>query len=266
MATEKLFIPSGPKPRTALFVALHGCLSHAEDSEQITRMSEFAEKHGFYVWYPEPSMGEDSRGCFNFYTTDSQRPGSGDGAQIVAQIEKLLKLYDIDKEKVFVIGMSGGASLVSLLTSCYPDVIKGAAIHSGMGYGLASDWQESLFIAQTGPLAFRERNTACTPSNYKGKLMLIHGSRDQIMNPRHYYALQNDYLAGITPTSNFVSPTLNRYGYIHESFYQGATLRGQGIYVIGMNHDWSGSSPNIPLTPIGPDVSAMIVDYFLDIK
>lgn len=263
-ATEKLFIPTHPQPHAPLFVALHGCLSKAEDSEKSTRMSEFGEKLGFYVLYPEPALGEDSRGCFDFYSDASQQPGGGDAAVLVAKIESLLKTYDIDPNKIYVLGMSGGASLVSVLTSCYPQVFRGAAIHSGMGYGLASTWQESLLVAQTGPIPFRQRNTACSPSSYKGKLFLIQGSRDQVMNPRHFSALEDDYFSETQATSKVVLPLINRYGYIYESFYQNKQIVGHGVFVLGMNHEWSGSDPINPIGPRGPDVSSMIVDYFLN--
>lgn len=264
-ATPKLFIPSNPKPSAALFVVLHGCLSTAEASEKNTRMSEFGEKLGFYVFYPEPYLGEkDSKGCFEFYTTESQKVGGGDAAKVMDAVNDILSKYDIDSKKVFVMGMSGGASLVSVLTSCYPDQIQGAAIHSGMGYGLASTWQESLLVAETGPLPIKPRNTACDIKSYKGKIMLIQGSRDMVMSPRHYDALVSDYLSNTEKKTNLVLGKPGYYSYLHQRFYNQGELQGQGIYVLGMNHEWSGYKSINPIGPLGPDVSKMIVDYFLE--
>lgn len=263
-ATEKLFIPSHPQPKAALFIALHGCLTDSKVSEQDTRLSEFGEKYGFYVLYPEPELGAESRGCFDFYSSESQEPGHGDAAVIVSKIQELEKTYDIDEQKIFVLGMSGGASLVSVLTSCYPTVFSGAAIHSGMGYGLAKNWKESLIVAQTGPLSVIQRNTACTPSDYKGKMFLIQGSRDTVMNPQHYSTLKKDYFSEMSKTSNYVTGKLNHYNYIHQRFYVNNELKGQGIYVLGMNHEWSGENPINPLGLRGPDVSKMIVEFFLN--
>lgn len=263
-ATPKLFVPSHPQPKAPLFVSLHGCLSDANDAEQSTRMSEYGEQYGFYVYYPEPILGADSKGCFDFYTDESQKRGGGDAAAVVAQIQTLLNSYDIDKEKIFVVGMSGGASLVSVLTSCYPDVIKGAAIHSGMGYGLASTWQESLLVAQTGPLPLRQRNTSCRPQDYNGKMFLIHGSADQVMNPRHFSALEEDYFSNTKTTSSFTDSQSNIYGYYTYNYYRNHQLKGKSVYVMGMNHEWSGSEPLLPFSSKGPNVSEMIVHYFLE--
>jgi poly(hydroxyalkanoate) depolymerase family esterase len=266
-AAPKLFIPTNPKANTALFVVLHGCLSTAEDSEQTTRMSEFGEAMGFYVFYPEPHLGEEeSKGCFEFYTTDSQKVGGGDAAKIIESINGILSKYDIDPKKVFAMGMSGGASQVSVLASCYPDQIQGIAIHSGMGYGLASNWQQSLLVAQTGPIPFKERNKACNPASYKGKIMLIQGSRDMVMNSRHYNALRKDFLADTEKVSERIPASKGHWGYLHQKFYSQGQLVGQGIYVLGMNHEWSGYKSINPIGPLGPDASKFIVDYFLDIN
>lgn len=264
-ATPKLFMPSNPKPNAALFVVLHGCLSTAEESEKTTRMSEFAEKYGFYVFYPEPYLGEElSKGCFEFYTKESQQVGAGDGGKIMADVKNIMAAYDIDPNKLFVMGMSGGASLVNLMASCYPEQIKGAATHSGMGYGLASTWQESLLVAQTGPLLFKSRNQVCNPKNYKGKMFLVHGSRDMVMNSAHYSALKKDYFSDAQNESQWISPEAGFFGYNHEKFYRGNELIGQGIYVWGMNHEWSGYKSVNPIGPLGPDVSKMIVEFFLN--
>ncbi|HEY8270178.1 MAG TPA: PHB depolymerase family esterase [Pseudobdellovibrionaceae bacterium] len=264
VATEKLFIPSHPQIHAPLFVALHGCMGKAEDSEGRTRMSEFGEKHGFYVFYPEPTSKEDSKGCFDFYSKEAQSPGGGDAIILVNKIQELLKTHDIDENKVFVLGMSGGASLVSVLTSCYPTVFRGAAIHSGIGYGLASTWQESLLITQTGPLPWHKRNTTCSPSNYKGKMFLIQGSHDQVISPLHFSLLKEDYFSNTKSTSEEISPTFGHYGYIHQTFHQNNQIKGHGILVLGMNHEWSGSKLINPLGPRGPDASSLIVDYFLN--
>lgn len=260
---EKLFIPSKPKPQAPLFVGLHGCLSDSSVSENSTRLSEFGEKNGFYVLYPEPELGDQSKGCFNFYTKQAQARGAGDAAAIVTRIKDLIKTYDINPEKVFVIGMSGGASLVSVLASCYPDVIHGAAIHSGMGYGLADNVEQALWVAQTGPNPLHERNTSCNPANFKGKLFLVHGSMDPIMNSRHFSQLEKDFLLDTKKVSSDVAPTLTRFGYSRSRYYRGDVLAAHSLWVYGMGHDWSGTKPTNPLSPWGPDVSPMIVEYFL---
>jgi poly(hydroxyalkanoate) depolymerase family esterase len=264
-ATPIFFVPKNPKPNAALFIVLHGCLSSAQDSVETTRMSELGEKLGFYIYYPEPYLGEEtSKGCFEFYTPESQKVGGGDAGKVMENVNNLLTKYDIDPKKIFVMGMSGGASLVSVLISCYPNQIQGAAIHSGMGYGLAPNWQQSLLVAQTGPIYVKPRNNVCNIKDYKGKLMLIQGSRDMIMNPTHYTALQNDFLSDAEKITEYIPAKKGYFGYFHQKFYDHNALIGQGLFIIGMNHEWSGYKSHNPVGPLGPDASKMIVEYFLD--
>lgn len=262
-AKEAFFVPSKPQPKAPLFVVLHGCLSDAQDIEKTTRFSEFAEAQGFYVFYPEPQL-EDSKGCFEFYTEQAQKPGGGDAHVIVNKVQQYMKDHDIDPSKVFVTGMSAGSSLVPNLINCYPDVFRGAVLHSGMAYGVASTWQESIWVAQMGPNKYKERNNFCNSSDYKGKVFIVHGTNDKIMNSKNFSVVKNDYLKGLKSKTTKVLPVKNTYGYTRKYYYHQNEVMGQTVIVNGMGHDWSGGKPRLPLSLYGPDVTPMIIDFFLN--
>ncbi len=262
-ATEKLFIPTHPQPKAGLFVVLHGCLTNAQDIEVATRFSEHAETQGFYVFYPEPAK-TNTKGCFEFYTPEAQKPGGGDAAIVVSKVQEILNTYDIDPNKVFVAGMSAGSSLIPNLVNCYPEVFKGAAMHSGMGYGLTSTWQESLTVAVKGPNKRKQRNNFCDGSNYKGKVFLIHGTGDKVMNPKHFKLLNKDYFTGLESKAERFPAANDVYSYTRRHFYYGNEVVGQSLLVDGMAHDWSGSKPMIPIcSQFGPQVTPLIIDFFL---
>jgi len=261
-ATEKFYIPSNPQAKAPLFVVLHGCLSDAQDMESISRFSEFAEIHGFYVFYPEPK-DEKAKGCFEFFTEDSQKPGGGDSFIIVNKVQQYLKDYDIDPNKVFVAGMSAGSSIIPTLINCYPDVFHGAALHSGMGYGLVTNWQESLWVAQTGPMKNKARLDYCNSSNYKGKVFVIHGTKDKVMNPKNFTLVRNDYLPELSSKTERYPATADVYGYKRKYYYRDNAMVGQTLLVNGMAHDWSGGKPRSIFSHYGPDVTPMIIEFFL---
>lgn len=263
LSKEHFFAPTHPQENAALFVALHGCMDDAQVMEKQTRLSEFAEKHGFYVFYPEKPNTENSYGCFDFYNEDSQRPGAGDAAIIVEKINSLLQNHAIDPNRVYLVGMSAGASLISVLTSCYPDLFAGAALHSGMGYGHASNWQESLMLAATGPLPGRARNLSCLPTNYRGKIFLVQGSLDTVMSPRHFSRLKKDYLQGASKLIQRVRKGKTNLAYKQELHRRNGKDIGRTLYIHGLDHTWSGSKPKNTAAPTGPDVTRMIVDFFL---
>lgn len=265
-AKEKLFIPSHPQDRAPLLVAIHGCLTNAETMEEDTRFSELAESRGVYVYYPEPYQGEEaSKGCFEFYTPESQRVGGGDAAVIVSKVQNLIKQYNLDENRIFAAGMSGGSSLIPVLINCYPEIFKGVAMHSGMGYGLTTKWQDSLLVAKFGPIPFAPRNQACTSTEYNGKVFLIHGSRDPVMNKKHFKLLKKDYLYGATFESQKFPETKEVLGYERRFYSKNGMIMGQTLYVDKMGHDWSGiKSMNPFIDKVGPQVSPMIFDFFFN--
>ncbi len=263
---EKLFIPAHPQERAPLLVAIHGCLNSADGMDEETHFSELAESKGVYVYYPEPYQGEEnSKGCFEFYTPESQNVGGGDAAALVSKVQSLIKKYNLDESKVFAVGMSAGSSLIPVLINCYPDVFKGVAMHSGMGYGLVSTWQESLLIAKFGPNPFHQRNTTCSPTQYNGKIFLIQGSKDPVMNKKHYKLLKKDYLSDTAFTSQKYPETDQVLGYERSFYSKNGTIMGQTLYVKGMGHDWSGNKLMNPfINKVGPEVSPMIIDFFFN--
>jgi pimeloyl-ACP methyl ester carboxylesterase len=46
-------------------------------------------------------------------------------------IEQVGRQYSIDRKRVYVAGLSAGASMSAVLAACYPDVFAAAAIHDG---------------------------------------------------------------------------------------------------------------------------------------
>jgi poly(hydroxyalkanoate) depolymerase family esterase len=250
----KLVVPIKPSAKPALFVVLHGCLTEGADMEVDTKYSEYAEQRGFYVMYPEPS--EDTYGCWRFFDKTDQVPGTSDSQDLIDAIREVQIKYNLPSDTTYGIGISAGASILNVISSCYPNVLSGIAVHSGMAYGLTPNWQSSLLVAQAGPLPIFARNKSCDPQKYRGKVMVIQGTRDNVMNPRHYPQLIEDYFSHTrVKTTNYVTVDQWRYPYTQQNFYRHHQLVGIGILVDGMNHEWSG--------PRGPDVSNMIMDYFL---
>gem|GEM_PF-6675810 len=262
-AKYKLVSPAYPKPGAALFVVLHGCLSNGEDIEEDTRFSEYVNSNNIYVMYPEPYGPDAWHGCWDFFGSESQRVGGGDAAKLVKDIQSVAETNKISSRKIFAAGMSAGASLLNVVTACYPDVLSGVVIHSGIAYGLADTWQNSLKIAKDGPSVSKTRNLSCNPQNYRGQTILVQGTNDHIMNPSHYDLLKKDYFTGAQVIRQNFSGDEDYFDYQIEFFSSGNQLRGLGILVKGMRHDWSGGVPRIPFDKYGPDITPFIIQHFL---
>jgi poly(3-hydroxybutyrate) depolymerase len=232
--------------------------------EADTRFSDYADSKNIFVMYPEPYGAGAWHGCWDFFDPDSQKMGGGDAAKLVEDIKAVAAINKIDSSKIFAAGMSAGASVLNVVTACYPEVLSGVVIHSGMAYGLADTWQSSLKLAKNGPMGAKRRNLTCNPQNYHGRTILVQGTNDSIMNPAHYDLLKQDYFTGAELATQRISGNEEQFDYLRESFSLGGRQVGLGILVQGMRHDWSGGDPRIPFDKKGPDVTPMIINEFLN--
>lgn len=251
-----------------LFIMLHGFSSSAEDIAAITRLSERADQEGFYVLYPESEDPNIWTKCWQYFLPEQQIVGQGEASQIVQEIDRIKINYPIDANKIFVAGMSAGSSMASILTSCYPDVFAGVAFHSGTSYGLSSTWKEALIDLKTGPSYVRLANTACNPKDFKGKVMVFHGSNDDLVNSKHLDRYVYDYLNPTNTDDVTVPETTERFAYLKKTFMQDGKTRGETYFINGLIHAWSGGTKdgkdkeNNP-TKLGPDATDLMLKFFL---
>lgn len=257
--------PLTPAP---LFVVIHGFSSSAQDIAAVTHFSERADKEGFYILYPDADEQNVWMKSWQYYLPEQQMPGKGEAYAVIEEIEKIKKNYPIDSHKIFAAGMSAGASLSSILVSCYPDEFQGVAFHSGTSYGLSSTWKEALIDLKAGPSYVRTANTACNPKDFKGKVMVFHGTNDDLVNLKHFDRLVADFLDGAQVDSKIIPEDRIRFPYEQRLFLKNGTTVGQGYIVNGMIHTWSGGTTdgkdkdNRP-TKMGPDATDLILNFFL---
>ena len=69
-----------------------------------------------------------------------------------------------------------------------------AAIHSGPSYGLARNAIEGQKILKEGPEVATPYPTDCTTSDYNGRILVIHGSADTAVNPKHVDRIMADFV------------------------------------------------------------------------
>ena len=114
----RLYIPSSYRYSTAapLVIALHGGGGNGHKMEKLSHLSLLADQYGFIVAYPEAveRHWNDGRGL-NQYR--SQKDNIDDVGFISNMIEAIAGGYNIDKDRVYVTGVSNGA-MMSLRLGC----------------------------------------------------------------------------------------------------------------------------------------------------
>ncbi|MEY4616705.1 MAG: hypothetical protein RJB66_1665 [Pseudomonadota bacterium] len=259
---EPLSKPAGLAP---LFVVLHGYSSSPEDVAEITRFSEQADKNGFYVLYPEAQDPGVWSKCWEYYLPEQQTREGVEASDIVKEIKRLVKIYPIDSRKIFLAGMSAGASMSSILASCHPEVFRGVAFHSGTSYGLSSTWEQALIDLKAGPSIRRPTNSACRPSDFKGKVLVFHGTADKLVNGRHFDRYIADFVGNKKYVELKVPATTTQLGYRQRDYQNN---KAKTILVEGLIHAWSGGTldgfdGNQQPSNRGPDATQIIIESFL---
>jgi hypothetical protein len=105
----------------------------------------------------------------------------------------------IDRERIFVTGLSAGGAMTSVMLATYPEIFAGGAVIAGLPFGVASNMREALsgmFQSSARP-ASELGDLVRSASNHKGpwpKLSVWHGSADRTVNPANANEIVKQWL------------------------------------------------------------------------
>ncbi len=278
----KLYVPASPADGPApLVVMLHGCTQGPDTFAESTRMNAHAEGGRFLVLYPAQKLSANPTRCWNWFTPKNQARGSGEPAEIVQMIEQVAREYPIDRKRVYVAGLSAGASMSAVLAACYPDVFAAAAIHDGTMYKAASSLVEAQKVMLTGKAPDPER-LASDAWSCGGKrpltvpVMVWHGQGDNVVNRnnaelivRQFIAL-NDLADDGKPNGSAKQAFDTKSGQVDGGYAYTVTSYGprghplvEYYKVEKMGHAWSGGKDDLLFSDAkGPDASGLMWNFF----
>ena len=156
--TYRVYAPKSRLPKPALVLVLHGWKGSAAEIERRTKygFDQLADQEGFIVAYPDAASGQWHSGHPGEVAT------SDDVGFLSALIDLLSKTYNIDAKRIYVTGLSNGASMSYRLACERPDRIAAIAPVSG---GLAQQMMPSCAATSHRPIP----------------LFAIHGTNDPVV-------------------------------------------------------------------------------------
>jgi poly(hydroxyalkanoate) depolymerase family esterase len=272
--TPRRYRPSKPAP---LVVVVHGCNTTAVEQIRANDAERLAEREGFVLMYPdfrneldpEPDSGESTNDslvgthparCWRaMYDAvgDTQR-GLGDPAAIANMTKAVMTQVRIDPNRVYVVGMSSGAMMTSVLGATYPDLYAAIGVVAGCAY---LDAPSCLARSTTDPdLAVAQAHAAVTQMGAAARVVPVvdlHGDADDTVPYassatviRQWLMTDNLVRAGapdgpfpLHPTSRVTRKWAGGRAYTVDSYRdRGGCLVGQHVRVHGMGHFWPGGS------------------------
>ena len=134
--------PLGPKP--GLIVVLHGCTQTAQAYDLGSGWSTLADAHGFALLYPEQKSANNANTCFSWFDPAHIARDKGEAGSIRNMIERMASDLNIDRDRVFVTGLSAGGAMTNVMLATYPEVFAAGAVIAGLPYGGARNVHEAF--------------------------------------------------------------------------------------------------------------------------
>ena len=138
--------------------------------------------------FPEQQRANNPQNCFNWFQPGDTARDKGEALSIRQMIETMIVDHGIDRDRVFVTGLSAGGAMTSVMLATYPEVFAGGAIIAGLPYGSASNVQqalESMFQSPARP-AREWGDLVRAASPHKGpwpRVSVWHGGADATVKP-----------------------------------------------------------------------------------
>jgi poly(hydroxyalkanoate) depolymerase family esterase len=259
----KLYIPSRhqgePRP---LIVMLHGCTQSADDFAAGTRMNFAAEEHTCFVAFPEQIATANSSKCWNWFQSSDQMRDQGEPSLIAGIANEVMTGYGIDRNRIYIAGLSAGGAASAVVAETYPDVFAALGVHSGLACGAARDLP-SAFAAMQG------RSPGVASGSTPGSripTIVFHGDRDTTVHPNNGSAIVDRAAAG----ESYRHEVERGRAAGERSYTRSVHLNADGKELIeewvihGAGHAWSGGSQSGSFTdPLGPDATKEMLRFFL---
>lgn len=273
-----------------LLVMTHGCQTTAEQQMKANLYNRVAEREGFVVMYPDVdealvNMPGPLRRCWRFYDSGSWHRDQGDAAAIAGMTRATMKRVNIDPERVYLMGMSAGGFMTSIMAAAYPDLYAAVGINAAGAYGDAV----CLGVPSPIPVAVTAQN-ARTEMGANARIvprLVMGGDKDQGIPPACAdKALEqglrtNNLVIGdsqtspisLTPSSVREESNPSPGGYastVSEFTDPDGCLVGERWLIHGMNHFWPGGSSDPELKnftdPKGPNGAEISWKFFSRFK
>ena len=141
---SRYYRPKNLPKGAPLVVVLHGCTQNANAYNHHTGWSQLADELDFALIFPEQQRANNANLCFNWFVPGDIRRDNGEACSIRQMIEAAVVANGLDRQRIFITGLSAGGAMATAMLVTYPEVFAGGAIIAGLAYGSASTIPEAF--------------------------------------------------------------------------------------------------------------------------
>ncbi len=195
-----IYVPETLQAQAPLVVVLHGCTQTAVDYDTGSGWSHLADELGFALLFPQQTRRNNPNLCFNWFNPSQARRDKGEAASIRHMIEAMVKNHGLNREKIFVTGLSAGGAMTSVMLAAYPEVFAGGAIIAGLPFASANTIPEAFasMQGQNNPGVEELQQRLKNASPHEGpwpKISIWHGTSDPTVHPSNVDMIVGQWLA-----------------------------------------------------------------------
>jgi polyhydroxybutyrate depolymerase len=235
----RLFLPTGYANATSpvpLLINIHGKTSSATEHESYTNFKNLANTDNFVVVYPNSTV---IQGITQWNVNNSEN--SSQDVQFISElIDYMIANYNINGNKVYIVGFSNGGLMTSRLACEISNKIAAiGTVEGGMNYNIYNECNPQH------PMPYLNiHGTSDTPVPYTGN-----GTMVPVEDVINYWKNFNS-IAGNSIVSNIPNINLTDQSTAKRNVYNDALNRYRvtHIKIDGGGHSWAGSSTIIDIT------------------
>lgn len=137
-----VYVPGSVNPDTPapMVVVLHGANTTAEQQRAANLFDPLAAREGFIVLYPDhetdTALGRHPLQAWRFWNPAEMQRDVGDTQAIAELTRQAMTTWNVDPERVYIVGMSAGGWMTSIMGATYPDLYAAIGIVEAGAYGI----------------------------------------------------------------------------------------------------------------------------------
>jgi poly(hydroxyalkanoate) depolymerase family esterase len=272
-----LYIPAGltVEDRVPLLVMLHGCGQDARAFADGSRMNELADADRFMVLYPEQSRAVNPLRCWRWFDRDTLN-GAGEALLLARLASSIASRYPVDPARVYLVGLSAGGAMASILALRYGAMFAACAIVSGLMYKAADSLERALGAMRGESLTLPHDGAADAVKRKSAHVrfvpaLVIHGDRDSAVHPRNADQIVEQFRKFAELTGTLSGPLVETEEqrvvsvgrpYRQRDYLQEHRTLLRKIIIEGLGHAWSGGDDRYRFNDAtGPDASRLIWEF-----
>ncbi|RXN93301.1 esterase [Achromobacter aloeverae] len=266
-----VYAPPGLRKGCPVLVMLHGCEQTARDFAVGTRMHRIADREGVLLVYPQQSRRGQQNRCWHWYQPDAAH-GYAEADAIAGIAAAAATDSQADPSRIYIAGLSAGASMAALVALRHPDLFAALGMHSGAALGSARNAGQGLRVMRHGVDAAPEQAMAALVAERAGfpgmPAIIVQGEDDTVVDKRNGWQLfeQLAWANGMDVDDSAVAQEKSAGNARHHRRTDAPTRRGPVVSVCtvpGLGHAWSGGDGRVRFhARQGPNASLLMWRFF----